>query len=580
MNQNLRTSLRSPQHRTEGKSLLLGLAFVALLGGGAYAFFGEELGLREPEIAPVRGQIARRGNLKITVIEGGNLSAANSTDLTCDIEGRTTILFLIEEGTMIKGGELLCELDVSNLMDRQVQQEISVQSARASYVKAKQNFEIQKSTNESNIARAERELEFAGVDLEKYIEGEWPQEQQKAVESILLAREELKRSENDLEWSERLAAKGFLEATQLEKDRLSATSARIRLDQQVRAKDLLEKYENPRQKKELEANVEEMHRELDRTHLEATAKLVDFEANLNSAEAKRNLEESEFEELVDQIGKAKIFAPGPGMVVYAMEGGGRWGRDEPMAEGKEVRERQKIITIPSSEGMVAEVSLHESVLEKVTTGMNCVLSVDAVGDKRFAGQVKFKAILPDKNSWWANPDLRVYRTEVQVLDTDARLRPGMTCSVEILVDELEDVVHIPIQSVFLDGGSPVCFVGQGRAIEKRSVEIGQDDGKWVHIKSGVEAGEEVLLSQPDGFTLAPAELKNDGDLPSFPAGDGAGERKPGQGAPGGSAGGSARGDGKRGMGQGQKGSGQNGQGQRGGGKGRPKGGSAGSKTSH
>ncbi|MEX1026310.1 MAG: efflux RND transporter periplasmic adaptor subunit [Planctomycetota bacterium] len=528
----MKTFQLSPRPRRRGKVLGIALVVVLAIGLGTYGFFGEELGMRESAVQPVRGQLARRGDLKITVVEGGNLSAANSTDLASEIEGRTTILYLIEEGVIVEEGDLLVELDVSALMDRQVQQEINVQSARAAFVKAEQNYEIQKSTNESNIARALREHEFAIVDLEKYLDGDWPQQLQGAAESITLAQEELKRAEDDLEWSEKLAAKGFLEATQLERDRLAATGARIRLDQATRAKQLLERYEYPRQKKEFEANVEEKQRELERQELEAAAKLVDFEANLASAKAKRTLEEDEFDELLEQIEKAKIRAPVAGMVVYAVENSGR-GRDDPMAEGTEVRERQKIITIPSSEGMVAEVSLHESVLEKVKTGMSCALSVDAVPDRRFAGRVKFKAILPDKNSWWANPDLRVYRTEITVLDSDPRLRPGMTCSVEILVDTLRDVVHVPVQSVFLDGHDTVCFVASDRdkgrnGVEKRVVEVGQNDGKWVHIVSGIEAGEEVLLSQPEGFSLEAAQLQEDevmddapGDGPA-PGGDPAG----------------------------------------------------------
>lgn len=558
-----RATVRSPR---SGKTLLIVLGVLAVALVLVFGVFGEALGLREAEAEAIRGQAAKRGDLSITVIEGGNLSAADSSDLKCEIEGRTTILYLIEEGTYVKKGELLCELDVANLMERKVQQEITVQTARASYVKAKQSYEIQKSTNESDIARAERELDFAGVDLEKYIEGEWPQEKQKASESITLAREELKRAEDDLSWSEKLAEKGFLEATQLERDRLAATGARIRLDQEIRAKELLETYEYPRRLKELEANVIEKERELERARLEATAKLVDFEANLASAEARKNLQESDFTDLEEQIGKAKIHAPVDGLVVYAVEGGGRWGRDEPMGEGKEVRERQKIITIPSNEGMIAEVSLHESVLEKVTIGMDCVLAVDAVPDRRFAGRVKFKAILPDKNSWWANPDLRVYRTEIQVLDTDERLRPGMTCSVEILVDTLEDVVHVPVQCVYLDGGKPVCFVADGDGAERREVEVGQDDGKWVHIVSGIQEGEIVLMSPPEGAELKPAELGNEAPEPSGGAAPGgpADGRPKAQGGPGGRGG--AEGRGKRG-------------GERGQGGGRPGGGSGSKKPS-
>jgi hypothetical protein len=61
-----------------------------------------------------------------------------------------------------------------------------------------------------------------------------------------------------------------------------------------------------------------------------------------------------------------------------------------------------------------------------------------------------------------------------------------------------------VQSVFLDQGKPVCFVAEGSGYELRSVEVGQNNGKWVEVVSGLSDGETVLLSQPAGATLRPA----------------------------------------------------------------------------
>ena len=452
----------------------------------------------------IRGEVVRRGPLSITVTESGNLESTNSTTLSNELEGRTTILYLVEEGTYVEPGELLCELDTSDLIDRRVQQEIRVQNAEAAHVKAEQTFEIQKSQNQSEIARAERELEFAREDLTKYEEGDWPQEKQKAEEDILIADEELTRAKQDLEWSEKLAEKGFLEQSQLDADRLAATRAEITVNQRKRELDLLVRYEYPRRKKELEADLVEKGRELERARLEATARIVDFEADLRSTKATLDLERAELKDLVEQIAKARIVAPVAGMVVYFKERS-RWGSSEPIREGTEVRERQDLIQIPSSESMTAEVSLHESVLEKVRPGLPCRITVDAIPGEVLSGVVHFKSVLPDQMSFWANPDLRVYRTEIEVTDRHPALRPGMSCSVEILIEDFEDVLFIPVQSVFLDAGEAVAFVSKGTGYERRSVQVGPNDGKVVIIEEGLVEGEVVALSVPPGITLRPAE---------------------------------------------------------------------------
>lgn len=492
----------SSQRKRSIWPLLFTLVFVGGAGWAAMTLTGDDPAANRA----VMGATAIRGPLKISVVERGNLEAADAVTLKSEIEGQSTVLYLIDEGTYVEADDLLCELDNSALVDRRVTQEIRVQNAEAAFVKAKQNHAIQVSQNESDVARATQELEFAGLDLVKYIDGDMPQESKSKDEAILLADEELSRAEQDLEWSRRLNQKGFLEQAQLDADELAKTRSVVKLNQAKRAKELFEDYEIPRRKKELESLVTEKERELVRVKLQAGARLADFDANWRTTDATFQVEKAEFAKLVSQIEKSRIVAPVPGMVVYARESGGRYGSGEPMKEGATVRERQAIIMIPSSDGFIAEASLHESVLEKVITGMACAVTVDALHET-FPGEVSYKALLPDQNSWFANPDLRVYKTNIRVLSQDPRIRPGMSCSIEIMVDTLDDAVQLPVQTIFLDGGAPVVFVATPTGHEKRAVTVGQNNGRWVHIIEGIDEGEVALLSRPPGVELLPAAQK-------------------------------------------------------------------------
>jgi len=524
---------------------------LGLLAVGAVGAVGWALRRDDGASTALEGATVERGRLRLSVIERGNLKAAESVDLKCEIEGQVKVLSLIEEGVHVEPGDVLCTLDTADLEEKRVQQEISVQSSEASYVKAKQGHAIQQSQNLSDIEKAERALEFALADLRKYVEGDWPQEKRKAEESILLTQEELQRAQQELEWSEKLAAKGFLEQTQLDSDRLAKTRAEVNLKQAQRALELLELFDFPRKKAEFEADVTEFERQLERVKLQAEAKLADFEAGLRSSEAKLGLDREKLAKIQRQLGSATLVAPVAGMVVYAVEEQSRWGGGEPIREGVQVREGQDIITIPSSAGFVAQASVHESVLEKVAVGQGCLVTVDAIPGKTFRGEVKFKAVLPDQNSWFANPDLRVYRTEVKILDSDPALRPGMSCSVEILVDELSDATYVPVQAVFLDGGEPVCFVAAGGVVEKRPVQAGENNGKQVVIEAGLEPGEQVLLALPEGVELRPAVqsqasvegLPTLGDAVTAPPAAAGAESG---GRPAGEGGGERRGGGERG----------------------------------
>lgn len=489
-------------------SLVWILGIVVALGATAW-LGGTQLGwFKAEEEKSVAGVAARRGPLRISVLQRGNLEAANSEVIRSQLEGRSTILSLIEEGVFAKEGELVAELDASELEDDLVNRGISLENARSSVTKAEQSLEIQKSANASDIAKAEQDLDFARTDEEKYLKGDWEQQQKEADESIKLAEEELAQAQDQLNWSIRLEKDGFLTRTRLEEDRLRAERSKIGLEQAQRKKGLLIKYENPKEVKRLRAAVTEAERELERVRLQAAAKLVDFESELRTSRARLNLEEEKYAKLKSQIEAAKIYAPVSGMVVYGRTEGRR--SSEPITEGTEVWERQEILTIPQAGGMIVEASLHESVLKKVQVGQPAIIKVDALTGLEFDGMVDFVAHLADKNSWWANPDQRVYRAEITISNPNEEMRPGMSCSLEIIIADLEDTIYLPVQCVLYHLGETICFIERDGEVEMRKVEIGLSSEKWIEIRSGMEEGEIALLSPPSGFVAQPAPEKKPG----------------------------------------------------------------------
>jgi HlyD family secretion protein len=488
------------------------VALVAALGLALWLTLGRDR-LGGATEASANGASVQRGPLRISVIERGNLKAADSVSLKSEIEGQTTILKLVPEGTQVQAGDLLCELDATGLIDERFQQEISVRNAEAAHVKSRQNYEIQKSQNDSDVKKAEQALLFAEMDLRKFQEGEKRAKEAEADEAIKLAEEEATRAGDKLDWSRKLNEKGFLTDTELEADRLSLSRAEIQLEQSKRDKDLLVRFQLPRDEADLAAKLDEARRELERVKLQAAARIVDFEADMNTNEAKLRLEREKLARVETQIEKSRLVAPRAGMVVYAVEEGGRYGSSQPIKEGTQVRERQEIITIPSAGGMIAQVSLHESVLKQVEPGQGAIVRVDALPGREFHGRVRFVSVMADQNSYWANPNLRLYRTEVTIEDPVSEMRPSMSCAIEILVEEIEDTLFVPVQSIFRRGQANLAFVERGGASEERAVQVGRYNDRWVEVLEGLTEGEVVLLAPPVGFSRE-AESEKESEAPA------------------------------------------------------------------
>jgi HlyD family secretion protein len=442
---------------------------------------------------------AQTGPLVISVTESGTIKPQEQIILKSELEGQTTLIYLIPEGTRVEEGDLLAQLDASKLQDDRVEQQIKVDNAEAEAIRARENLAVVKNQSESDVSKAELAYNFAQEDIKKYTEGEYPQKLREADAKITLARETMERAAEKLRWSERLFAEKYLSQSEKEADRLTHKSAELDLQLAQTAKELLEKYTNKRQLDQLKSDVEQTGLALERARLKANADIVQAEAAFKAKDAEFQQQKNKLAKVNDQIIKTKISAPRAGLVVYATStrsGGGRGGMTQPLEEGQTVRERQELIYLPSTSAMMAELMIHESSLEKAKLGQPVRVTVDAMPGRIFEGQVKFIAPLPDAMSSFMNPDRKVYTTRVNLEGNHPDLRTGMSCRAEILVDQYENATYVPVQAVVRVAGQPTVYVRTGDKFNPRTVDIGLDNSSMIHVRSGLTAGEVVSLTPP------------------------------------------------------------------------------------
>jgi HlyD family secretion protein len=485
--------------------ILVALGLVAWLATGCESD-GEDVGAGTTFLV-------QQGRLTISVTESGTITARDQTVIQSQVEGQTTIIYLVDEGTIVEPGDLLVELDASRLQDELVDQQIRVQNSDAAFVRARENLAVAENQAKSDLARAELDLQFAREDLTQYQEGEYPRALKEAEAKITLAKEQLEQAEDTLLWSEKLLEEKYISQAEYEKDRLARERTKLDHELAVADRELLEQYTRKRKVTELESAIEQAELALERATRKARADVVQAEADLTAKESELQRQRDKLAKIEDQIAKCRIVAPVEGMVVYATSSRGGWrGNAEPLDEGQTVRERQELINLPTTSSMSVEVKVHESNLKKVQDGQPVRITVEALPGRTFAGRVTRIAPLPDAQSVWLNPDLKVYTTYIELVGDPVGLRSGMTCRAEIMVARYDDAIYVPVQAVVRVGGTPTAYVVNGGAPEPRSVEIGFDNNRMVRIVSGLQPGEEVLLAPPlaDGTAPEPAA---DEDLP-------------------------------------------------------------------
>ena len=157
-----------------------------------------------------------------------------------------------------------------------------------------------------------------------------------------------------------------------------------------------------------------------------------------------------------------------------------------------------------------EVEVDEPAVARVKVGQESKLSVDAFPDTTFKGVV-VEVGNAAQSSGASTDQVTNFLVKILLTDVVPGIKPGMTAKVDILIEELNDVLYVPIQAVSTFEGKRVAYLAQlGREPEKRIVETGQFNDSFIEVKNGLNEGDEVLLIQPEtpaGTGEKPAEEK-------------------------------------------------------------------------
>jgi len=459
---------------------------------------------------------ATRSTFEITTTASGELEAKNQIELRNKLrQGQATITEIIEEGRMVKKGDLLVRLNDEEIKKQLAQESLQVQAARAQAIAADEAYQIQLNTNESEKRKANLKVDLAELDLAKWLEGEVKTKRldnklalDKAQDTLTIRREEVLRSRA-------LKEKGFISAKKLQEDELALKEAEAALEKANLAASTYEQFEYPKDEKQKRSDLEEAKAELERVERKNSSEEASKKAELEKSRETLKIRENELAKLEEQLKEATLTAPSDGLVVYgstAEQARMGWFRGEgPLAIGSQVYNNQLLVVLPDTSAMIATVRVHESLASRIAPGQPVNVKVEAAGGRVFAGTVVSKGVLAESGGF-RDPNLREYTVKIDLKDIDeAGLKPSMRCEAEIKLAQVNDALTVPLQAVFSDGPVRYVYVPSGPRFVKRPVKVGRRSERFIEVAAGLKEGEVVLLRQPQAGEVAdrawnPAEL--------------------------------------------------------------------------
>ena len=346
------------------------------------------------------------------------------------------------------------------------------------------------------------------LDGKESSDGEAQQKLRQLEDELLLRKSELAVAKQKVEASTRLADRNFISQSQLENDQVTHEKVSLSVKSAETNLILFKAYEFNKQCSTLLSDYREAINKLERTIRENRSRMAQVESRFLKAKRLHEMELAKREDLERQLKACTIKASQPGLVAYGdIDASASYRYSESIEEGASIRFRQTILTIPDMSQFGVRVNIHESQVKKVHIGQPVLIRVDAEPGKVLEGKVADLAILPDSSTSRYTPNLKVYPATIHITGEHSWMKPGMNAKVEILINQLADVLYVPVQSIEVDQNDHhFCYVASGSSLERRPIVTGQFNEEFIEVRDGLQSGENVALSLPKKTDLDDASL--------------------------------------------------------------------------
>ena len=497
-----RSSMTLGGHRRGGilAKLIVLLILAVGLGLAGFAFLGKDGGDANAKTLDADDiHIVSRSSFDIVIPASGELTTERKIEIRNRLEGRALITEIVGEGNSVKAGDVLLKLADDEIIDKIKDGEDKVKTAESSVIAAEQTLAIRRSTMESDLQKADLEIEIAQLAMKAWEEGDLVTARQTNdthIETAKINRDRLKKRFAE---AKSLVENGFISNDEYEQDRIQLIEAEAQVKSFELAKDVYERYTIKKERAEKESSVEQSNAEKGRTEQRHLAEIVKIEADVESAKFKLDTAKERLADLREQLDACVIIAPGDGLVVYAssMSGERRGRGDEPPPQvGTELRQNELVMVLPDTNRMIANLKVGEALSGRIRPGQPSIVFSDSSPNQPVAGAVVGVSVLAESGGW-RDPNRRDYTVKVGLdVDPSLGLKPSMRCRGEIVLGNVEDVINVPIQAVFRKGPLAFVYVPEERGFAQRRVGIGQSSEMLVEIRDGLAVGDQVLLRRP------------------------------------------------------------------------------------
>lgn len=410
-----------------------------------------------------------RGDLDAVLTLTGVLRPLQSVTYRSHLGSRDVELtFLVAEGTRVGEGDLLARLDTTDLKQELDHTAQEIRQARV------------------DLQVAEIDVQQGQAEIDSLVQGEGAVGVEEANTRVLLAERKVARLKGEVADLRPLMDKGFITRDELRRGEDELEQADQELAIARRRADVLVKQTHPQERRRADLQLEQKR-----------AQVANVRARLLDAQARAT-------RLTEQVESGDIYAQRPGLVVYEdyLSASPR----RKIRAGDHVTGSQGIVTIPDVDRMVVDGSVAEAEVHRLKPGQRATVLLEAFPDMRLPAHLVRIGTLATTSAEGPLDEKR-FAAVIELDEPNPSLRPEMSARADVVISERHNVLLVPINAVFQNNGSWVCFVVRRLGTEMRRVKIGEANQSLVEVEDGLALGELVSLvdlSRPTTGATPPA----------------------------------------------------------------------------
>jgi len=433
---------------------------------------------------------------EIYITESAELEASQSVILSSDLPSNTgKLLYLAPEGLLINEGEEIARFDPTPFEEEIQKIENNIKEEQANIQQAEAELGLQESDGEDRLSKIDHQIEMAKLKLTNFEKSTMPLRLANAEKEVERASAERRKASQSANTQRNLIEQGLTtkkalqQAVDVENEKKSVeriaqqnlkSLKEISLPSELKQSQL--QYQNRINERDIYAKTLGQKIQKQASAIQRINHKIDV-LKQNLEHAQRNLEHT------------SIRAPVSGTLLYKNMSFQKETRKAQI--GDSLWNHQGFAVIPDMSSMIALTRIRENEIGTIEVGQEATLRPEAYSNTLLSGQVDAIGSLAADTT--TESSTRYFEVRIALKEPDQRLRPGMTASVSILTRRYDQALLVPVEAVFFEEQSSYCFLWRNGRPKRIEVELGETNGQKVIVKTGLEEGQEVMLSYPKTY---------------------------------------------------------------------------------